>query len=410
MNRTVTCAAWICLAGIAVTGCRARETNAARAEDPESRTPQPGAVSSGSATAVTVSPELQARWGITVGAPGRSAVAETLTLPGTIGVNERRTVRISPPVEAHVLSVEVTSGSDVRRNQTLVTLRAPAIAQARMTYVQASVALDLARRDFERGRTLLEQEAIDQRDLFRRKTEYDHAVAQFGVAESALHSLGLEQTQVERLLSSARDRQSVDVDDLADPALPIVSPLGGRVIAHDAIVGQHVSPASVLFVVSDLSTVWATLDAPESDLPRLSAGQGVRITTSVFPDAHWPGRVLHVGDVIDPQSRTVKVRVAVRNDDRILRPNMYIRGDITGTQTVSDVTTVPEAAVQIINGTTIVFVQEAPTRFVAVPIERGRRLADGRVVVTGLSGVETLALTGTFTLKAEYLKSTLGGE
>jgi len=74
------------------------------------------------------------------------------------------------------------------------------------------------------------------------------------------------------------------------------------------------------------------------------------------------------------------------------------------------VTTVPEAAVQMINGTTIVFVQEAPTRFVAVPIERGRRLADGRVVVTGLSGVETLALTGTFTLKAEYLKSTLGGE
>src|SRR3972149_780499 len=137
MNRTVTCAAWICLAGIAVTGCRARETNAARAEDPESRTPR----------------------------------------PGPIGGNERRTVRISPPVEAHVLSVEVTSGSDVRRNQTLVTLRAPAIAQARMTYVQASVALDLARRDFERGRTLLEQEAIDQRDLFRRKTEYDHAVA-----------------------------------------------------------------------------------------------------------------------------------------------------------------------------------------------------------------------------------------
>ena len=74
------------------------------------------------------------------------------------------------------------------------------------------------------------------------------------------------------------------------------------------------------------------------------------------------------------------------------------------------VTTIPEQAVQVINGTSSVFVRRGPNQFEAVPVERGRRLAGDRIIITGLAADDAVVVVGAFTLKAELLKSTLGGE
>ena len=174
--------------------------------------------------------------------------------------------------------------------------------------------------------------------------------------------------------------------------------------------GQHIDPERLLFTVADLSTLWAVLDARESDLPHLGLNRPVRIRTTVYPTRVWEGRIIHVGDTVDETSRTVKVRVATPNDGLLLKPNMFVQGEMSDAVSTRVVLTVPADAVQSVNGEAVVFVRAALDRFVARPVETGDRTGDRRVILRGLEGTEFIALTGAFNLKAELLKSSLAGE
>jgi cobalt-zinc-cadmium efflux system membrane fusion protein len=183
------------------------------------------------------------------------------------------------------------------------------------------------------------------------------------------------------------------------------------VIDRQVLAGQHVDPDTLLFVISDLSIVWAVLDAREGDLPSLAVGRPVRVRTSVYPARSWDGRITYVGDLVDEKSRTVKVRVDIRNDGFLLKPNMFVQGEVTDTAGAAhDVLSVPDAAIQTVNGDTVVFVRLASGRFVATPVDVGERRGERRAVLRGLTGSEALVVTGAFNLKAELLKSSLSGE
>ena len=303
-------------------------------------------------------------------------------------------------------------GDEVRKGQVLVTIHAMAFAQAKTAYLQAASRLELARREFERADILLKQEAIDQKEHLRRRTEFENTSSEFAITESNLHSYGLDQAAVEELLRRARqpNKGSAAMDDLAEPKLQLTSPMAGHVVERDVVNGQHIEPQKTLLTLADLSTLWALLDARETDLPHVARGGQVRITTSIYPDRVWEGRVDHVGDVVDEKTRTVKIRVVVRNDGRMLKPNMYIQGELPNALSTSDVLTVPQEAIQTVGGESIVFVRDAADRFVARPVELGNRIGARRAVLRGLEGSEMVAVSGAFNLKAELLKSTLAGE
>ena len=393
------------LAMLTLTACGSREP----ASSTDASGPPPGAPEA--PAGVQVSPDLQRKWGITVGLPERSTAEAAITLPGVLRLNEQHTVQVTSLLEGQVVSLGAELGAVVTKGRVLATIHAPALAQARTSFLQAATRADLAMREYERGRTLLQQEAIDQKELLRRKSDADTATTEFGVAESHLHSFGLDQNAVDALLRRAREPgEGNRHDELADPYLAITAPIAGRVIERNVIVGQHVDPDRVLFTVSDLSTLWAVLDAREGDLPYLAQGKPVRIRTTVYPARVWEGRIIHVGDIVDEASRTVKVRVATPNDGLLLKPNMFIHGEMADTVTARAVLTVPADAVQSVNGEAVVFVRTMLDRFVARPVEAGDRTGDRRVIVRGLEGTEFVALAGAFNLKAELLKSSLGGE
>ena len=379
--------------------------------------PAPGGTAAGASRGevrdgtLEVAPALQQKWGITTAAPARGASSAAVTLPGVLRLNERQTAQISSLLEGQVVSLGAELGAEVRKAQVLATIHAPALAQAKTAFLQAAARAELTSREHDRARILLQQEAIDQKEAARRKADFEQARIEFGVAESSLHSFGLDQPQVDALLKRARQPAEGDRhDDLADPYLRLTSPVDGRVIARDVIAGQHVLPNLALFTVSDLSTLWAVLDAREPDLPFLAEGRAVRIRTSLYPDRTWDGRILHVGDVVDEKSRTVKVRVDTPNRGLLLKPNMFVQGEVAGASGTREVLTVPSDAIQTINGQPVVFVRVAPDRFAARPVETGERTGERRVIWKGLDGSENVVVTGAFNLKAELLKSSLAGE
>jgi len=362
-------------------------------------------------TEVQATAAQQKQWGVSVAQPEQTTETGVVSLSGVLRLDEQHTAQITSLLDGRVVSLGAGLGDDVRQGQVLATIHAPALAQAKTAFLQSAARLEQARREYERARMLLQQEAIDQKETLRRKTEFDNASSELGVAESNLHSFGFDQAAVDGLLARARSASDKGPpDELADPYLYLVSPLAGRVIDRDVVAGQHIEPQKPLFTVSNLHTLWAVLDAREADLPHLAANRVVRLRTSVYPDRLWEGRVVHVGDVVDEKSRTVKVRVETRNDGLLLKPNMYIRGEVAGAAGSRQVLTVPDDAIQTFDGSPVVFVRVADGRFAARPVELGDRLGSRRVVTKGLEGRETIAITGTFNLKAELLKSTLGGE
>jgi cobalt-zinc-cadmium efflux system membrane fusion protein len=106
----------------------------------------------------------------------------------------------------------------------------------------------------------------------------------------------------------------------------------------------------------------------------------------------------------------VKVRVETPNDGLLLKPNLYIQGEVLEAVSTREVLTVPAEAVQTINGEPVVFVRLGTDRFVVRPVEPGERIGDRRIILRGLGGSEAVVVTGSFNLKAELLKSSLASE
>jgi len=358
---------------------------------------------------VKVAADLQKKWGVVTGPVERVTVSGALRLPGAMALNQQRSAHISATLEGQVVTVSADLGDNVRRDQVLLVVHSPAFAQAQSAFLQAYSKRNVARREFERARELLKDEAIQQKELQRRQAEFEAASTEYGLAESTLHSLGWGHPQIEAMVERA-SKVSTDLSDLVDPYLRVRAPIDGRVISRDVIVGEHVEPGRLLFAVSDLSTLWALLDAREQDLPLLGSSARVSVESAVYPGRSFDGRVSRLGDVVDEKLRTIKVRVDVPNPGLLLKPNMYIQGLVQTNGKTHAVLAVPEEAVQTIDGEPSVFVLTPARTFAVRPVQTGDVSGRSRTITRGLDGSETVVVAGAFNLKAELLKSSFAGE
>lgn len=357
-----------------------------------------------------VAPELQKKWGLSTGAVSRVSVSGAVTLPGVLALNQLRTARVSSLLEGTVSAVNVDQGQQVRKGDALLVLQSPALAEAESGYIQAHARRAVARRELDRARELMKDEAIQQKELQRRQADFEATTTDIGLAEARLHALGLDHPQLDALIQRA-NKPGADLSDVVEPTFTVRAPLDGRVISRDVVVGEHVHPDKLLFVVSDLSTLWAMLDAREKDLPNVLQGARVTLSTEVYQDRHFEGSVSRVGDTVDEALRTIKVRVDVPNPGLVLKPNMFVQGSLdTKGASKHDVMAVPEEAIQTIDGEPAVFVATGERGFVARPVAIGDRIGKARTILRGLDGSEVVVVAGAFNLKAELLKNSFAGE
>lgn len=352
-------------------------------------------------------------WGIRVGAVGRTNILAELTLPGALTLNENRTAMIAPLVEGQISSVRVDVGNRVGPGQILATMNSPEFTRAQTQFLQAFAQAELSRADFERAQSLRETRAIEEREFHRRQAVYEQALAERRAAEVVLHSLGLGEDRMRDLERAVDVSVAPDDHGAVDPPLPIQSPIGGVVIERHAVLGEHSEPGHNLFTVSDISSLWARLDAYEDQMTYLDPTAEIVVRTSVFPDREFPGNITFIADQIDQELRTVRVRAEIPNTDGALRPNMYVQGFLR-IQSDEERLVVPAEAVQLLEGHHVVFVLmpeipgESHIVIRAMDVEPGETLSIGRVIEAGLTGTETIVTEGAFNLKAEMTKGAGG--
>jgi cobalt-zinc-cadmium efflux system membrane fusion protein len=177
-----------------------------------------------------------------------------------------------------------------------------------------------------------------------------------------------------------------------------------------ATIGEVAASDAQLFTVGDLHRLWIILDVYESDLPHIAVGAPAVISTEAYPGRRFSARVVYVGATVDTTSRTVKVRVEIPNPDEALKPGMFAEASIVLPDEEERIG-VSQAALQTLEGNTVVFVPTGPRSFRAVTVRTGRRRAGGWVEITaGLALGDRVVTSGSFTLKADLEKASFAEE
>jgi cobalt-zinc-cadmium efflux system membrane fusion protein len=352
-----------------------------------------------------ISPEKQKEWGIITGSPLLQDIYSQITLPGSLSLNSNKTAHITSFVHGQISDLSADLGKRVHQGQKLITINSPDFGKAQADFLQTRAALNLSQQEYERAKMLREEKAIEEREYLRRKAEYEKLSTEYGALGSTLHSYGITHTQIDELIAKCDALEDEEYKcEIADPNLPILSPIAGIVIFRDAIVGAHIEPEKILFTVSDLGTLWAILDAYEKDIPFISKDSTVQILSPLYPEKKFPGKITYISETIDQKLRTIKIRVEVSNSEGLLKPNMYIQGILENRTQGKNVLTIPEEAIQNMNGKKVVFVMESRGVFAAREVEIGNKVGHRRIITEGLKPEDYLVLKGAFTVKTEMKK------
>jgi len=168
-----------------------------------------------------------------------------------------------------------------------------------------------------------------------------------------------------------------------------------------------VKAESELFEVADVSQVWVQAEVYEKDLNRIQLGQVASISVDTYPDEMFFGKVAYIGDILDPQTRTVKVRCEVGNPNRKLKLDMFAMVKLP-TKLNREALAVPSEAVQQIEGKNIVFIQKEPTKFEPRTVTAGDSVQGMTEILSGLEKGESVVTRGAFHLKSIVLGKELG--
>jgi cobalt-zinc-cadmium efflux system membrane fusion protein len=358
---------------------------------------------------VQVSLEKQKKWGIKVDYAILKNIVSRISLPGVLVMNQNETAHISSFVAGKVTALAVDLGTKVRQGQTICTINSPEFAQAQADFLETRARLNLSQKDFERAQKLYEEKALEEKEFLRREAEYNKLVTKYGARGSILHSYGLTHADIDALILKCDAIKDEEYKcEIADPNLPILTPLSGTVVFREVILGEHVDPEKIMFTVSNLNTLWALLDAYEKDLPFINKNSSVFIESPLYPGRTFEGRITYISDLIDEQLRTVKVRVAIDNSEGLLKPNMYIQGIVENISEAKNTLVIPDEAVQNLEGEKVVFVLEEEDIFTVRHVSLGLKIGDLRVITKGLFATDKLAIKGAFYLKTEMTKATFG--
>jgi cobalt-zinc-cadmium efflux system membrane fusion protein len=315
--------------------------------------------------------------------------AESASMLGELSVNENAYAEVGPPLQARVISLPVRLGQRVAAGDPLVTLQSGDLARSRSDIATAESRATLARQALERKRALNAERIVPVREVQEAENEAAAAEQQVQAARSSLLAFGVTAGTTD-----------------ADPShLVVRAPIGGTVVERSAVLGQIAEPATPLFKIANLSTVWLTVHAFERDAVRLRVGETARIAFAAMPGKALTGAVSFIGQGVDRESRTVPVRIELQNLDGALRPGMSATAFLPVGDEGATILTVPTAALQRVRDRWCVFVPKDEKTFEIRPVGRGRDLVGEVEVLTGLRSGETVVVDGAFLLKAEAEKS-----
>ncbi|MFN7020026.1 MAG: efflux RND transporter periplasmic adaptor subunit [Phycisphaerales bacterium] len=368
---------------------------------------------------IVIQPTAVKAFGVKLEPAVMHTLVPSFTAPARVAYNTERMAHIGSAVVGRVASLPVRQGDTVKEGDTLLVVDSPELGEAQSDYVQkrtmaqaAAPIVELTKSAVERAKKLYdESEGISLTEVQKRLAEHQtaesallNARAAMTGASNRLQLLGMTEVEIKALGETGT----------ITPKYTVRAPITGRIIRRDVTLGELVRPdRDSLLVVADTSRLWVLVDVPEMRLRDVAIGSTARITVAAFPGESFEGTVSFISADLNEATRTAQVRVEVDNAKGLLRPGLFARAEIIGATSGAEggksagVLAVPESAIQMIEGKTVVFVPftEKPNTFLKRPVTVGEAVGGMLPVFYGLREGEPIVIAATFILKAELGKS-----
>jgi cobalt-zinc-cadmium efflux system membrane fusion protein len=316
-------------------------------------------------------------------------VPRTLTVAGKVQFDEDRLAHVLAPLAGQVVDLHLKVGDVVRKGQPLCAISSRDATAVVGEHSESHKDLELSEKTAAMTQDLFDHEAASKIALQQAQSDLAKARARVARNDQALRLLGLQ--------------SEADIDRF-DGRVLVVSPISGSIIERHVTDGQFVQADSMpIIAVADASTVWVMGEVFERDLHLVTAGDEATITTTAYPGERFTGRVNYVSDVIDPMTRTAKVRVSVPNPRSRLKPEMFASIAL-GVGASSPTLMVPASAVFTENGHSWVYVSTRAGHFARRSIEVDPDEGTDRRVLNGLRPGDRVVTGGALLLREEEVK------
>jgi len=287
------------------------------------------------------------------------ATDDTILTSGRVALDDLRTGHVFSPVTGRVISIAAALGAQVKKGDALATLESPDVGTATSDERKAQADVIAAEHDLKRKKALFEEKAASAADVEVAEDNYRKAKAE------------LERARTKAFLLR------VGNVDVVNQTYTLTAPIDGEVLARAInigieVQGQYSGGANVeLFTIGALDKVWVLADLYEIDLPRVKVGSPVSVSIVSYPKRVFTGKVDWISGMLDPTTRTARVRCTFDNTDRLLRPEMYATVSITVDE--KKALALPHDAIVRMGEQTVVFVEtgHAPdgrTKFERKPV------------------------------------------
>ena len=356
------------------------------------------------ATSVALTAEQLRHGGIRWSAAAVGPSNAESTLPGTVTANDDRSAHLGAPARGRVVSVHVGPGERVREGQLLVRLQSTDAAMGQSELAKA--AAELASR---RAQAVYSKAARERADRLLTLKAIPRQEAERSLADDEMARSAVIQAEAE-LRRAERSAEQLGVSRTVAGEIALSTPLAGVVLRRDAVPGTVVEAGTSLVIVTDPSTLWLRIQAPESFASHFRIGGVLRFEVPAYPSRAFSARVEAVGAGLDPDTRTLGVRGVIDNRDGALKPEML--ASVAAPADGADRGVVlPHDAVQLIEGKHFVFIAvpdaQGGARFTRREVTVGGTVNGAVAIVRGVVRGDLVVVAGAFAVKAELQKAAM---
>ncbi|MEK6798527.1 MAG: efflux RND transporter periplasmic adaptor subunit [Planctomycetota bacterium] len=345
------------------------------------------------------SPEIARTAGLQFVSIEERPLTATINRNAELTYDANRYARLSPRAAGVIVDVRRDLGDSVVAGDVLAVVDSAELGAAKADLLQIVAGTRFWTRSAER------QHSLADRGI---GTEGEALEAENRLAETQIH-LARSRQRLGNLGLSGADVESVEQSQDASSSLQVTAPFEGLVIERTAVLGEVVERTNVLFAVANTSSMWAMIDLFESDVPVVVPGQDVIFALESVPGESFAGTITWVSTQLSPSTRTLKARADVTNVGGLLRANSFGRVQIVIRRSDRSLF-VPKDAVQWDGCCNIVFVRanDEGTAFQPLKVRLGIDTGAAYEVLSGVQGGDIVVTSGSYLLKTEILKGSIG--
>lgn len=326
-----------------------------------------------------------------------------LVVPGSVIPDADRLVRVPARVVGTVAEMRKRLGDKVQKGDVVAVLDSREVADAKSDFLTAGVQAELQKINFERQQKLINSQATAQSAFDQARATYQESQLRLDLARQKLSALGLNAAEV----AAAAKRDEATPNQSSLRMFPLRAPMDGRIVERKVDVGTKVGgesdPADV-YTIADLSAVWVELAVPTTALINIQEGARALVGTGTDEkNLRAEGQVVFISPLLNADTRSARVIVALPNPDQAWRPGMFVTASVAVAEDTVPVR-VPRTALQTVEGKLAAFVR-TDEGFERREVKVGRSDDQAFEVTEGLSAGDEIAVANTFLLKAELGKA-----